>query len=65
MYSKRKVIYYINVEDLQNVAEQELDRKLTDKEIDLIGEKLGDHIGWYEAILETINDVIVVEQEKE
>jgi hypothetical protein len=65
MYSSRKIIYHINVEDLQTVAEQELDRALDDKEIDAIGEKLGDHINWYEAISEAINDVIGVEEAKE
>jgi len=58
MYSKRKVIYYINVEDLQNVAEQELDRMLTDEEIDLIDKKLGDYISWYDSVDACINDVI-------
>jgi len=64
MYSKEKIIYYINVQDLQAVAEQELERTLTDKEIDLIGDKLGDHVNWYEAIASAIGDVIGIGKEE-
>ena len=63
MYSKRKIVYYLNVEDLQTVAEQELDRELSDSEIDLIGEKIGDYIPWCEAIASVIDDVIGAEKE--
>ncbi|HXH19189.1 MAG TPA: hypothetical protein VNJ07_08915 [Chitinophagales bacterium] len=45
-----KVIYQLTVEDLQNVANEMLGRKLTDKEIKILEEKIGDHINWYDAI---------------
>ena len=58
MNKKSKVIYSINIEDLQTVAEQELERKLTDEEIKNVEKRLGDFIDWYEAIASTLNEVI-------
>ena len=53
--NKNKIIYSINIEDVQNVAEQELERKLTAKELRLVEDKVGDYINWYEAILNAID----------
>lgn len=55
MIDPEKIIYSINIEDVQNVAEQELDRKLTTKELKLVEDKVGDYINWYEAILNAID----------
>ncbi len=57
MIDPEKIIYSINIEDVQNVAEQELERKLTAKELRLVEDKVGDYINWYEAILNAINEV--------
>jgi hypothetical protein len=57
MIDLEKIIYSINIEDIQNVAEQELERKLTAKELRLVEDKVGDYINWYEAILNAINEV--------
>jgi hypothetical protein len=40
----------LNIEDVQNVAEEELGRKLAKKELKIIEDKLGDYIDWYSAI---------------
>ncbi len=45
-----KVIYQLTVEDLQTVAEDILERELTESEIKLLDEKIGDHINWFDAI---------------
>ena len=45
-----KIIYSINIEDVQNVAEEELGRKLSKKELEIIEDKIGDYIDWYGAI---------------
>ena len=58
MNKKSKVIYSINVEDLQTVAEQELERELTDEEIKNVEKRLGEYIDWYGAIASTLNEVI-------
>jgi hypothetical protein len=57
MIDPEKIIYSINIEDIQNVAEQELERKLTEKELRLVEDKVGDYINWYEAIFNAINKV--------
>ena len=49
-----RIAYSINIENIQNVAEQELERKLTAKELRLVEDKIGDCINWYEAILNAI-----------
>ena len=58
MNKKSKVIYSINVEDLQTVAEQELERELANDEIEIVEKRLGDYIDWYGAIALTLNEVI-------
>jgi hypothetical protein len=50
MIDTSKIIYSINIEDVQNVAEEELGRKLSKKELEIIEDKLGDYIDWYSAI---------------
>ena len=55
--NREKIIYSINIEDIQNVAEQELDRKLTEGELRLVEDRLGDYVGWYEAILNAMNEL--------
>jgi len=57
MIDLEKIIYSINIEDVQNVAVQELERKLTAKELRLVEKKVGDYINWYEAILNAINEL--------
>jgi hypothetical protein len=53
----KKIVYSINVEDLQTVADQELDRGLTDKEIKLVEERLANYIDWYGAISLALDEV--------
>ena len=44
----------LTVEDLQTVANDCLNRKLTSKEILLLEEELGKHIDWYNIIEDVI-----------
>lgn len=57
MIDQEKIIYSINIEDIQTIAKQELDRKLTEEELRLVEDKLGDYVGWYEAILQAIREL--------
>lgn len=59
MINASKIIYSINIEDVQNVAEQELERELGEKELEIIENKIGDYIDWYEAINMALIDNIV------
>lgn len=56
---ENKIIFPSNLEDVQNVARQELDRELIDKELKLVEDKIADYIDWYGAIELTINDTIL------
>jgi len=58
MENKEKIIYSINIEDVQNVANQDLDRDLNDDELKLIEDKIGDYIDWFGAISNAISDLI-------
>jgi hypothetical protein len=55
---KEEIIYQITVEDLQEVANQELERKLTSEEIELVKEKIAERIPWYDAIADSISDTL-------
>jgi hypothetical protein len=61
MINSETVVYSINVEDLQNVAEEEFGRKLTDEEIHLVENKLGDFIDWDAAIAAAIQQCLQLE----
>ena len=60
--NNNKIIYSINIEDVQNVAEQELDTELTDKELKLVEDKIGNYINWYDAIAILIGNIITDEK---
>jgi len=50
-----RTLYKISVADLQNVAVEYIDRKLTNQEIKQVEEKLGNFIDWSSAISDTIS----------
>lgn len=49
-----RLVYSLRVRDLQHVAKKEFGHTLTDEEIEIIDDKLGDYIEWYEIIVETL-----------
>ena len=51
-----KIIYSLNVEDVQTVAEEELGRELSMKEVDSIIDRIGERIPWYDAIADVVNE---------
>jgi hypothetical protein len=51
------ILYSINVEDVREAVADEGVRELTDDEIKAIGDKLGDYINWYDALLIAIQEV--------
>ena len=48
------IIYSLNVADLQTVAQQEIGRDLTNKEIEKIKDSIATKINWYDAISDAI-----------
>jgi DNA replicative helicase MCM subunit Mcm2 (Cdc46/Mcm family) len=55
-----KIIYSLNVEDIQTVALQEIERNLSPEEIKKIKESIAEKINWYDAIADSINEHIKV-----
>ena len=47
--ASEEIIYSINVGDIQNVATQVLERRITKKELLLVKESVGDYIDWFQA----------------
>jgi hypothetical protein len=48
------IVYSLNVEDIQTVALKEVDRELSDDELNKVIELLGEKINWHEAVLSSI-----------
>jgi len=55
--ARDKIVYSINVEDIQSVAEEQLGRELTEKEVNFVGDRLGDYVDWYDSICFVLNDL--------
>jgi len=53
-----KVIYSVNIEDVQNVAVERLGRHLNKEELKRVEDKIDDYIDWYGTISDTIDDVM-------
>lgn len=47
---KDAIVYSISMEDIQEVAIEELDRNLSPQELRKVAEEVGNHIDWYQAI---------------
>lgn len=52
---KDKIIYSICIEDVQNVAHEELGRELTASELRIVEHKIGDQFDWFDAIASVIS----------
>ncbi len=52
------ILYSINVQDVQDVAQREFDRELTDKEMRSVAAKLGEYIDWYESVNTAVTQTI-------
>ncbi len=54
-------IYQLTIADIQDVANKELGRELSLEEIELIQDGIAKKISWYDAIAESIDEMIVGE----
>ena len=54
MKNQEKIIYSIDAEDVQQVADEILDRKLNEEELEIIENEIGGYIDWYQAIQDVI-----------
>jgi len=55
-----RIIYSINVGDIQEVANQVLERRLTKEEIVLVERSVGDYIDWSQAIENSIREHVTL-----
>ena len=63
MQDNGRVIYSLSVEDIQTVALGELGRALTEDELGIVEEHLGDYIKWYDTISVVISNHINTQKE--
>jgi hypothetical protein len=56
--AEEKIIYSINVSDLQQVSQEVLERRLTKREITLVQGAVGNYIDWTQAIEHAIFEKI-------
>lgn len=63
--ARNKIIYSINIEDVQNVAREDLGRELTDPELGLVEDNIGDQFDWYGAILAVLNEYVVKHEQSD
>ena len=55
-----KIIYKLTIEDIQNVAQQELERNLTIVEVNKVVDLIGETIDWYNPIADAIINTITI-----
>lgn len=49
------MVYFLSVEDVQTVADEVLERSLSEKEIELIEDAIAVRIDWFGAIADAIS----------
>jgi hypothetical protein len=58
--NNNKTLYKLTVEDFQNVALEEISRKLNDREIEIVKKSVEDRIHWYEVIADSLFEIKLV-----
>lgn len=60
--NQNSIFYSLNEEDIQNVALQEIERKLTETEIESIKDLIASAINWYDVIANAICEKVKTEE---
>lgn len=60
--NQNRIFYSLNEEDIQNVALQEIERKLSETEIASLKDLIASNINWYDAIANAISEKIKTEE---
>ena len=58
---RNKIIYQVTIEDIQNVAKENVGRELTTEEIDKILDPIAAKMPWYDAIYDSIKEKLKLE----
>ncbi len=61
-YRRNKIVYSLNITDIQEVAQEVLDRKLSKEEIIKVQESIGDYLDWFQAIENSIHKHISTQE---
>lgn len=51
------IVYSLCSDDIQQVAADDLDRRLSDKELRLVADRIGDYLDWHQAIGFAVQDL--------
>lgn len=62
---KDKIVYSICIGDIQEVAQDELSRKLNDDELKKVIDKMGDYLNWFDSISYSFDALDLKEAEEE
>ena len=63
---KNKIVYSINIEDLQVVAKVAYGAQLSNEQLELLSQKIGDYFGnWFETVEFAIDDLLDFEKLEE
>ena len=57
---KKNIVYYLTIKDIQTVAEEEIERTLTSEEIEKIIDEIASRMNWYDAIADSISEIITI-----
>ncbi len=60
--NNEEIIYSLNINDVQTVAKEEIERTLSKKEIRIIKKFIENNISWYDAIADAIHQYISEEE---
>ena len=52
-----QIFYYVSIGDIQDVAEEEIGRNLSDSEIESIKDIIAERINWYDPIAQVIHEM--------
>jgi hypothetical protein len=55
--TRESIVYSIDVSDIQQVAEEDVERHLSAKEVQLVASRIGDYLDWSQAISLAIHDM--------
>jgi hypothetical protein len=58
-----KILYSLNVEDIQTVANEKLQRNLSPEEIQKIIDPIAEKINWFDAIAYSIDENIELKED--
>lgn len=56
------VFYFLTTDDIQTVAEDQLDRRLTDQEIEMVKDLIAERIEWFGPIADVLNNVFGIQE---